>query len=83
MGVIWECALLGWQRENWGSDLLFDCIPQHLPFRVMMEKYAEMRGKPVKNFKFSFDGELLMPDMLPGDVDLDEDDTIDVIEAKG
>ena len=48
-----------------------------------MEKYAEMRGKPVKNFKFHFDGELLTPDMLPGDVDLDEDDTIDVIEAKG
>ena len=49
----------------------------------MMEKYAEMRGKPTKSFKFCFDGELLTPDMLPSDVDLDEDDTIDVIEAKG
>ena len=49
----------------------------------MMEKYAELRGKPVESFRFHFDGELLTPDMLPHDVDLDEDDTIDVVEVKG
>ena len=46
----------------------------------MMEKYAQMRGKPVERFEFHFDGERLTSDMSPCDVDLEDDDTIDVVE---
>ncbi|XP_076472958.1 NFATC2-interacting protein-like [Babylonia areolata] len=57
-------------------------IKKYLPFKVMMEKYAQKKGKPLEKFQFLFDGEQLLPDMLPSDVDLDDDDTIDVVEMK-
>ena len=64
------------------SAVFMPIYPQCQPFRVMMEKYAEQRGSSVKSFRFYFDGELLLHDSLPTDIDLDEDDTIDVIEVK-
>ncbi|XP_025092095.1 NFATC2-interacting protein-like [Pomacea canaliculata] len=55
-------------------------IKKYQPFRVMMEQYAQQRGKVLDAFKFKFDGDALDPDALPMDMDLEDGDTIDVIE---
>lgn len=55
-------------------------IKKYLPFNVLFDKYAKLQGKPVSSFKFRFDGDNLSPNMTPVDVDMDNDDTIDVVE---
>ncbi|KAK7088483.1 NFATC2-interacting protein-like [Littorina saxatilis] len=57
-------------------------VKKYLSFKVLFENYAASKEKGVECFQFHFDGETLQPDMLPDDVDLDDDDTIDVIELK-
>lgn len=39
-----------------------------------------MRGKPVDRFCFQVDGDVVDPDSTPENLDLDNDDTIDVVE---
>lgn len=43
-----------------------------------MQLYAEFRQLPLSKLKFFFDGEKIMPEQTPNDLDMDDENAVDV-----
>lgn len=61
-----------------GEEITFK-IKKTIRFGKLFEQYAKRKARPVTEFRFLFDGTRLNDDSTPEDLQMENDDTIDVV----
>ncbi|ORZ00434.1 ubiquitin-related domain-containing protein [Syncephalastrum racemosum] len=64
-----------------GSDQneVFFKIKRTTPLRKLMDAYCERQGKAAGSVRFLYDGNRVMPQNTPQELDMDDGDSIDVM----
>ena len=68
-------------QDQSGAEVHFK-VRKNMPFRKLMEAYAERQGRTIQELRFTFEGNRLDPTQTPEDLDMEADDVIDVFEQQ-
>jgi len=60
------------------SEVFFK-IKRTTPFRKLMDAYCQRQGKSLTTVRFLYDGERISPDQTPEQLEMEDEDTIDVM----
>jgi len=60
------------------SEVFFK-IKRTTPFRKLMDAYCQRQGKSLTTVRFLYDGDRISPDQTPEQLEMEDEDTIDVM----
>ncbi|CEP03371.1 Ubiquitin-like domain-containing protein [Plasmodiophora brassicae] len=61
------------------GNAVFFKVKKHTPLKKLMEAFCKRAGKDMESVRFLFDGQRLLADQTPADLDMVDEDEIDAM----